>query len=469
MERILVADDELSMREFLEILLQKEGYAVETVKNGEEAIERIKNSEYDLIVCDVMMPKGNGMEVLKSSKKVNPLTPVIMITAFASTESAVEAMKMGAYDYITKPFQVDEIKLIVSKALEKVYLVRDNIRLQKEVEHKYMFDNIVGASPPMKEMFDLIRKIAPTRSNVLLLGESGTGKELVAKAVHYNSPRRDKPFVTVNCGAIPSELLESELFGHKKGSFTGAYNDKRGLFEVAHKGTIFLDEIGDTPLSIQVKLLRAIQEKAFKPIGGVEDVNVDARVIAASNRDMEKAIRTGEFREDLYYRLNVIMLRMPPLRDRQEDIPMLVRHFIKRFAAEIGKKVIDISPEAERLLVEYKWPGNVRELENAIERAVSLTTAETIAAENLPERIKTGGGFCGDFAGLEFPEEGVDLDLLLAGMEREYIEEALRRSRNVKNKAAKLLGLSFRSLRYRMEKLGIAQEEETEDYGEDDF
>jgi two-component system response regulator PilR (NtrC family) len=462
-ERILVVDDELSMREFLEILLQKQGYFVDTAPNGEEAIKKLGGGSYDLIVCDIMMPKGDGMAVLKHAKNLDTEAMVIMITAFASTESAVEAMKIGAYDYITKPFQVDEIKLVIRKALEKTRLLRENIRLQSEVESKYVFSNILGASDPMQSVFELIRRVAPTKSSVLILGESGTGKELVAKAIHYNSPRRDKPFVTVNCGAIPAELLESELFGHLKGSFTGAYQDKRGLFEAAHLGTVFLDEIGQTPPAIQVKLLRAIQERTFKPVGGIQDISVDLRVIAASNLDLEAAAREGKFREDLFYRLNVIQIKLPPLRKRMEDLPLLARHFIDHYSTEIGKKLRDVSTEAESLLMAYDWPGNVRELENTIERAISISHSETITPENLPEKIRASSSGREGRPMIQLSEKGIDLDKTLQDVERDLIENALRRAGGVKKQAARLLGVSFRSFRYRLEKLGIHKNWEEQD------
>jgi len=391
------------------------------------------------------------MEVLNKAKELDPEAMVIMITAFASTENAVDAMKMGAYDYISKPFQVDEIKLTVAKALEKKRLKEENLRLRREVEKKYVFENLVGASRPMQEVFDLIKRAAPTRTNVLIAGESGTGKELVARAIHFNSPRRDRPFVTVNCGSIPSELLESELFGHLKGSFTGAYQDKRGLFEAADQGTVFLDEIGEAPLGIQVKLLRAIQEKTFKPVGGIKDMKVDVRIIAASNRDLEAAVRNGEFREDLYYRLNVINVKVPPLRERMEDVSPLIRHFIRHYSQEMERNVKGINKEAEQLLLSYNWPGNVRELENTIERAISLANSDTITPENLPEKFRSAPS---GHPYISFPEEGVDLEQELMGVEKLLIDEALKRSGGVKKEAAKLLGVSFRSLRYRLEKLG---------------
>ena len=460
MSKILVVDDELSMREFLEILLQKEGHQIESAASGKEGLERIESEKFDLIICDIMMPRISGMEILKRARDLDKNAMVIMITAYASPENAVEAMKIGAYDYITKPFQVDEIKLVVNKALEKTQLMEENLRLRQEVESRYKFRNLVGASRPMQEVFDLIRKIAPTKANILVLGESGTGKELAAKAIHYNSDRGDKPMVTVNCGAIPSELLESELFGHLKGSFTGAYHDKRGLFETAHQGTIFLDEIGEMPLHIQVKLLRAIQEKTFKPVGGVKDKSVDVRVIAASNRDLQEAIKQGIFREDLYYRLNVIQIRMPPLRERMDDIPLLVEHFINRFSEEIGKEVSGISEKAMNILREHDWPGNIRELENTIERAISLAYSDTIMPDNLPDKLVSEKSEPPLSSGFSIPEEGMEMEKYMEELEKTLVLEALQRSGGVKKRAAELLGISFRSFRYRLEKLGIEKESE---------
>ncbi len=455
MDSILVVDDELSMREFLQIMLKKENYAVDTAASGEEALEKIEINPYDLILCDIMMPRINGMEVLRRARQLNPEIMVIMITAFASTETAVEAMKLGAYDYITKPFQVDEIKLIIKNALERSRLVRENLQLKKELKTKYGFENLVGVSAPMLEIYELIRQVAPTKSNVLISGESGTGKELVARAIHYQSQRCDKPFITVNCGAIPRELMESELFGHKKGAFTGAYQHKKGLFAVADQGTVFLDEIAEIPTEIQVKLLRAIENKTFKPVGGVEDISVDVRVVAATNRDLEAAVTEGSFREDLYYRLNVIRIHLPPLRERKEDIPILAQHFLEIYNREIGKDIKKISRETEALLLSQHYPGNVRELENIIERAVSLEKSEVLLPESLGHRFKPQPSSWSDRLIPEIPPEGINMEGLLDEIERRLILEALRRSGGVKKEAAKLLGLSFRSFRYRLDKLGI--------------
>jgi len=457
---LLIVDDELSMREFLEILLRKEGYGVSTASQGEEALALLERHTYDLVICDIMMPRVDGMQVLRRVKETSPGTQVVMITAFASTETAVEAMKIGAYDYITKPFKVDEIKLCLSKALEKSRLVRENTLLRQELMSQYSFENLVGSSRPMLELYEMVRQVATTRSNVLLSGESGTGKELVAKAIHYLSPRREKPFLTVNCGAIPRELMESELFGHKKGAFTGAYQHKKGLFEMADQGTIFLDEIGELDPSIQVKLLRAIQDKTFKAVGGLEDVLVDVRVIAATNLDLEAAVAQSRFREDLYYRLNVIRLRMPPLRERKEDIPLLARHFLEIYSKELAKDIKKISQEAEQKLLAYDYPGNVRELENIIERAVALEHHDVVLPESLPDFLRQPAERPAPLAALGLPDQGMNLDATIEDLERRLLTEALQRSKGVKKDAAELLGISFRSFRYRLAKLGLAAAED---------
>ena len=459
-DSILIVDDELSMREFLEILLRKEGYGVSTASQGEEALALFERHTYDLVVCDIMMPRVDGMQILRRVKETSPGTQVIMITAFASTETAVEAMKIGAYDYITKPFKVDEIKLAIAKALEKSRLVRENTLLRQELKSSFSFENLVGSSRPMLELYEMIRQVAPTRSNVLLSGESGTGKELVAKAIHYLSPRREKPFLTVNCGAIPRELMESELFGHKKGAFTGAYQHKKGLLEMADQGTVFLDEIGELDPSIQVKLLRAIQDKTFKAVGGLEDISVDVRVIAATNLNLEEAVAQGRFREDLYYRLNVIRLRMPPLRERKEDIPFLARHFLEIYARELAKDIKKLSQETEQKLLAYDYPGNVRELENIIERAVALEHHDVILPESLPDFLNQPAECLLPLAPVGLPDQGMNLDATIEDIERRLLSEALRRSKGVKKDAAELLGISFRSFRYRLAKLGLAAAED---------
>jgi two-component system, NtrC family, response regulator PilR len=455
-DKILVVDDEQSMREFLEIMLKKEDYKVSLASNGEEVLKLLERDIFDLVLLDVRMPKMDGIAVLKKIKALAPETIVIMITAYASHDTAVKAMKEGAYDYITKPFKIDEIKLIIENALEKKNLQKENSLLKQVVRDRYHFDNIIGQSPKMQTLYDLLEKVSPTKTNILVTGESGTGKELVAKAIHYNSPRKDRPFVTLNCGAIPESLIESELFGHMKGAFTDAIATKKGLFEVADEGTLFLDEISELPLLMQVKLLRVLQDREFKRVGGTEDLRVDVRIIAATNKDLEEAVREKRFREDLFYRLNVIQIKLPPLRERTDDIPRLALHFLKKFSAELNKTISTVSPEAHRLLQDYAYPGNVRELQNIIERAVALESSQELTAQNLRSyldehlQIKKGG------LDLDIPSEG--LEKFVEEIERTLLVKALNRTHGIKKKAAELLGINFRSMRYRLEKYGLNQE-----------
>ena len=455
-DKILVVDDEQSMREFLEIMLKKEDYKVSLASNGEEVLKLLERDIFDLVLLDVRMPKMDGIAVLKKIKALAPETIVIMITAYASHDTAVKAMKEGAYDYITKPFKIDEIKLIIRNALEKKNLQKENSLLKQVVRDRYHFDNIIGQSQKMQALYDLLEKVSPTKTNILVTGESGTGKELVAKAIHYNSPRKDCPFVTLNCGAIPESLIESELFGHMKGAFTDAIATKKGLFEVADEGTLFLDEISELPLLMQVKLLRVLQDREFKRVGGTEDLRVDVRIIAATNKDLEEAVREKRFREDLFYRLNVIQIKLPPLRERTDDIPRLTLHFLTKFSAELNKPISSVSPEALRLLQDYAYPGNVRELQNIIERAVALETSLELSAQNLSSylddhlQIKKGG------LDLDIPREG--LEKFVEEIERTLLVKALDRTHGIKKKAAELLGINFRSMRYRLEKYGLNQE-----------
>ena len=461
-ERILVVDDEPSMRQFLEILLRKEGYEVRTAENGEVALELLEREAFDLVVTDVKMPKVDGIAVLERSKAVSPDSIVIMITAYASMENAISAMDFGAYDYITKPFKVDEIRHIIRNALEKKRLVSENILLRRELKSRYKFGSIIGSSKKMLEIFDMIQRVAGGRTSVLISGESGTGKELVARAIHVASPRRDAPFVTVNCGAIPENLLESELFGHKRGSFTGAISNKVGLFKAADGGTIFLDEVGDLPLGVQVKLLRVLQERLFRPVGEIADVAVDVRLLSATNKTLDREVAQGKFREDLFYRLNVVDIRIPSLRERREDIPVLAQHFLEKFCKELEKDVVKISEAAMALLESYDYPGNVRELENIIERAVALEKTTVILPESLPAHLTAQSPSRVNPFDLPIPAQGINLEKVMGEIERELLIKALDRSGGVKKKAAELLNVSFRSFRYRLEKYGIAAE------GEDD-
>ncbi|MBI5183014.1 MAG: sigma-54-dependent Fis family transcriptional regulator [Nitrospinae bacterium] len=456
MDKILVVDDEKGMREFLSIMLKKEGYEVISAEGGGEAIDLIKDDSFDLVITDIKMPRLDGLTVLNAIKEIEPHTPVIMITAFAATETAVEAMKKGAYDYITKPFKIDEIRLIIKKALEKKRLEEENIYLKGALKEKYQFSNIIGKCEKMMTIYGLIRKVANSKSTILISGESGTGKELVAKAIHYNSNRRDMPFISVNCGAMPENLLESELFGHEKGAFTSADSDKRGLFEIANSGTFFLDEIGETPLSIQVKLLRVLQEMEFKRVGGIKDIKVDVRIIAATNHDLQEAVAKGRLREDLYYRLNVIPIDLPPLRERREDIPLLVDYFIGKFSNTGNKNIRGISHDALKILEKYDWQGNVRELENVIERAIVLETSDIIRIENLPDEIINKVNNKMDLTTtLLGEEEVIDMERTLDKIEKDLLLIALKKTDGVMNKAAKLLSLSLRSMRYRLQKHDI--------------
>ncbi|MEQ1846079.1 MAG: sigma-54 dependent transcriptional regulator, partial [Nitrospira sp.] len=436
MEKILVVDDEQSLRDVLSIMLKRAGYAVTSAMDGEEAIELLNKEIFDLVITDLRMPKIDGMEVLKAVKSASPETVVLIITAFASADSAVEAMKQGAYDYLTKPFQVDEVQLIIRNALEKRRLTTENMLLKREMASQSSFAQLVGQSEAMQKVFDVVRKVADSKSNVLICGESGTGKELVARAIHYNSARSVMPFVAVNCSAVPETLLESELFGHMKGSFTGAIANKAGLFEVADGGTIFLDEIGDTTPTIQVKLLRVIQEREFRRVGGNHDVKVDVRVVAATNKDLEKAVADGSFREDLYYRLDVIPIRLPPLRMRTGDIPLLVNHFLERFSKESGKPKPVISQEAMHVLLSHEWRGNVRELENLIERVVAFATAELVTDAEVHGWLHRPATQPQHTAmPMDLTDEGLDLEGLINGIEKDLLLKALERSKWVKKKA----------------------------------
>lgn len=461
--RILVVDDEESIREFLDIMLRKEGYEVTCVEDGQKAIDTLKKKSFDLLISDLQMPHVTGIELLKHCREAYPDLLFMMITAFGTAESAVEAMKMGAYDYITKPFKIDEVRINIANALRSRNLEVENRVLRKELQKEYSFQNLVGNSEAMHKIFELIRKVSDSPTNVLVTGESGTGKEMVAKAIHYNSPLKDRPFVSVNCGAIPENLVESELFGHKKGSFTGAISDKDGLFEVADGGTLFLDEIGELPLSSQVRILRAIQEKTVRRVGGTEDIKVEVRIIAATNRDLEFMVQQGTFRQDLYYRLNVINIRTPALRERRDDIPLLASHFLQKYSERFNKAIQTISKEAMDLLRKYDFPGNVRELENIIERTVALESGATVLPESLPQFVNTPSGrkmVSSD--GIEITDDGIDLQKVLDQLEKELLVKAIHQANGVKKRAAKLLGITFRSMRYRVEKFSLGKVDDDE-------
>ena len=461
-DRVLVVDDELSMREFLAILLEREGYVVDTASSGEDALGKLAMATYDLVLTDLTMPGIDGMELIRRIRSAavgHPRdVPVVMVTAYGSTESAVEAMKEGASDYVLKPFNNDELRLVLRKALGHRALVEENVQLRRELKSKYQFDNIVGASPAMEAVYEMVRRVKDSRISCLVHGESGTGKELVARAIHYSGPRAEKPFIAVNCGAIPDTLIESELFGYKKGAFTGASRDKDGFFRAAHTGTLFLDEVGEMPLHAQVKLLRAIAERKVTAVGDTAERAVDVRIVAATNRNLEEEVKAGRFREDLFYRLNVVRIDLPALRERRGDVRLLCEHFIQRYAREYGKNVRGIADDALFVIEAYSWPGNVRELQNAMEGAVALESENLVTLNSLPRRLvkRLDGGAAKaaapTSASAEFPPDGVDLDALLSEFERGWLVEALRAADGNKTRAAKLLGMSFRSFRYRLAK-----------------
>jgi two-component system response regulator PilR (NtrC family) len=466
MSRILVVDDELSLREMLEIFLSQEGHEVLTAADGAKAIAILTEEDnIDLVITDLRMPGAHGMVVLDRCRELHPNTPVVVMTAFASHQTATEAMKMGAYDYFSKPFELDEINQTVERALERRRLVVESRRLKETLQSESALRAIVGNSRAIQQVFDIVRRVAKTRTNVLVLGESGTGKELIARALHDQSERRGGPFVVINCGAVPENLLESEFFGHKRGSFTGANTDKEGLFKAANGGTLFLDEVGELPLSMQVKLLRVLQERRVKPVGDLREIPIDVRVISATNRNLEAEVKAGRFREDLYYRLNVISVQLPALRDRPGDIPLLAYHFLRQYAEEQGKHIADIEPEALQQLVQHQFAGNVRELENIIERAVTLEESERVTVSSLPTflRPKPAAALM-EAPAVLLPDEGVNLDAVVEDLERRLITQALQRTGGLKKEAARLLGITFRSLRYRLAKLQL----EGADAGDED-
>jgi len=463
MPNILICDDERSICEMLDITLRREGYKVETVNSGEMAKRKLESALYDVVVTDIKMPNINGIEVLKYAHQISPDSAVILITAVDDYEAAVEAVKAGgATDYIRKgPGLVDEIKLGLRRALEKVALSRQNFALKRDAATRNSLDNIIGVSPTMAKLKQTIRTVASTQSTVLVYGESGTGKELVARAVHTCSPRATESFVSINCGAFPETLLESELFGYVKGAFSGANQNKRGLFEVADGGTIFLDEIGEMTLAMQVKLLRVLQERCLRPVGGTGEIAIDVRVIAATNRDLEKQVTENTFREDLYYRLSVIPITVPPLRERREDLPLLVNHFLKKYAPAAGKGIARVNAESLAALATYDWPGNVRQLENTIERAVALETGEELHVELPVERVRAraaaagvGGDGLAISPGAVLPN-GMDMENYVAEIERSLLKSALAQSNGVQARAADVLKISYRSFRHLMKKYSL--------------
>ncbi len=446
---ILVVDDEPSMRHMLALILKKENYGVDVVENGGMAIEALQKKTYDFVLCDIRMPRIDGLEFLKRLKleeNIESRPTIIMMSAYGTMDIALECMKFGAYDYISKPFRKDEIILTLKKAEEREKLKRENIRLKEEVKREYSFENMIASSSMMLDIFNMIRKIADYDSTVLISGESGTGKELVARAVHYNSTRKDAPFVALNCGAIPGNLLESEFFGHVKGAFTDATRDKRGLFEEASSGTIFLDEIGELPKELQVKLLRVLQEGEIRKLGDTKPIEIHARVVAATAKNLSEEVKKGDFREDLFYRLNVIPIHIPPLRERKEDIPLLVEHFLKRFGKKTGSNIKGVDSSAMKHLMDYHWPGNVRELENTIERAVILEESDTLTTESLP----FVGESISDASPFSSLSTGFSLKINQKEMEKELIRKAIAETKGNKSKAAKLLEISYRALLYKL-------------------
>ena len=453
---ILVVDDELSMRELLEFMLGKQGYRVLLAATGKEALTKIEKAHYDLLLCDIRLGDMTGLEVLKASKKKNPHTTVIMISAFSTTETAVEAMNQGAFDYVPKPFENEELLQTIANALERKTLEKEKRVIEDELKESVHFGKIVGNSPRMLHIYEMIRQVAKTKSSVLITGESGTGKELIARAIHEQSDRADQPFVTINCGGIPETLLESEFFGHRKGAFTGATADKQGLMEIAHKGTLFMDEIAELRVPMQVKLLRAVQERVFRPVGGTTDISVDIRIVSATNKKLEDEVIEGNFREDLFYRLNVIEIKVPPLRERKGDLLPLAQHFLEKYSKETGKQVTKFSSYAIDLLKKYDFPGNIRELENLIERSVALSNTNILLPDSLAMSIHKKRWIEGVGKrrfDVDEVAHGVALDSILEEIEKAYIDKAMDCAHGNKNKAADLLGLSLRSFRYRLDKL----------------
>jgi two-component system NtrC family response regulator len=451
METILIIDDEKNYLVILEALLSPEGYEIITEDNAMNALRLIRETDLDLIITDMKMPGMNGIELLEESKKINPELPVIIMTAYGTIERAVEAMKKRAYDYITKPFRNEELKLTIKKALENYRLIKENRLLSEALSDRYKYGNIIGKSKPMLKIYDMISKVAQSRASVMITGPSGTGKELIAKAIHYNSPRKNRPFISLNCGALTETLLESELFGHEKGAFTGAIAMKKGRFELANEGTLFLDEVGETPPSLQIKLLRVLQEMEFERVGGTKTIKVDVRILTASNRKLKEDIDRGIFREDLFYRLNVVQIEVPPLKDRIEDLPFLTAHFIEKFQPS-KKKKIELAPAVWKALYNYSWPGNIRELENTIERAVVMNSDGLISIEDLPDEFseKQEEINVDRFIPLNAP-----LQKTLEQIEKHLIRRSLKQCNNVQSHAAEMLGITKSLIQHKMKKYNI--------------
>ncbi|HHS12638.1 MAG TPA: sigma-54-dependent Fis family transcriptional regulator [bacterium] len=450
MSDILLVDDEKSVRLTISLFLKKKGYSVEEAANGDEALEKLKTRSFDLVITDLKMKPINGMEVLQQTKKLNPMMEVLVMTAFGTVESGVEAMRLGAYDYIQKPFEKDEFLMIVDKALERKKLLTEVAQLHDDLQDKYRFENIIGKSNEMLDVFAMVSKVATTSSTVLISGESGTGKELIARAIHVNSRRKNRSFITINCGALPENLQESELFGHVRGAFTGAIKDKRGLFQEANGGTLFLDEVGETSLPTQVKLLRFLQDGEIRRVGDNEPIFTDVRLLAATNQDLTRLIKESRFREDLYYRLNVIPIHIPPLRQRRDDIPLLADHFLQKFTERTKKKINSISPDAIKILTGYDWPGNVRELENVVERAIILTNKTVITPEDLPETIR--------HCEIPYIDETCEADFgdrTLERLEEQHILSTLERYSWNQKKASEILGISTTTLWRKLKTYGI--------------
>ena len=444
--KILIVDDEPTIRETLSLVLREENFQCELAENGAEGLNRVKEKNFDLIITDLKMPEMGGLELMERAMTISPKTSVIIITAYASLESAIQALQFGAYDYIIKPLDFDDVILRINRLMEHRELLNENEFLRREVQEKFNVTNIIGESEPMQDVFRLIQKVAVTKGNVLITGKSGTGKELVARAIHYNSPRQTKRFVAINCGAIVDNLMESELFGHKKGSFTGAVRDKEGLFKVADGGTLFLDEVGEIPLHLQVKLLRAIETGEFIPVGDTIPQKVDVRIIAATNRNLEEEVEKGKFRDDLFYRLNVIEINLPPLSERKDDIPLLIDHFIRKYNQELNRHITGMDEETKRILMNYEWKGGIRELENVIERALILSEGEKITRQDLPPNLMK----------LEpAPETSPRLKDTVAAFEKEYIEQVLKANQGNKEAAAKILDISLSSLYRKIDELGV--------------